>query len=181
MSNETTNSNFERRSDHIPTAVLEFVERKFSETSKMLRDHVAIEEQELSAIRKSVADTQQQLALNRANHDSKHDLLMAEVKKITSSLESVHEQQTRCKANHEALEEVKTAFLKDDLERPDYHGHRGAHKSQRDAAGESAKILRHLLLVIAAAAAVSVSAWVWMSLKTAAIAEIQADQRQSAK
>jgi hypothetical protein len=124
-----------------------------------------------------------QVAINREHSDSRHDSADDQLNEIVKRLESFMQSWSSWEAKQHTggcvdVDRINTAFLKDDLGRIDYDGHRLAHKDQIESSATIRKTLRHLLLVVAGAAAISVSAWLWMSIKTVAIAEITAEQAQ---
>jgi hypothetical protein len=75
------------------------------------------------------------------------------------------------------IEEVKTAFLMDDLNRTDFNGHRLAHKDMIESSRQTRQSMKQIVMIVAGAAAVSVSAWVWISLKASATEHLVQQQQ----
>jgi hypothetical protein len=148
---------------------------------KKLTDHMEGEEGTIDAIQHNIERIERIMGNNREYFEQRHDAAATETKRLADLLEASMRAQEKCAASITDVEAIKTAFVLDDLKRPDYNGHRLDHKNRIESAAETHGDMRKVLLAVVISLTLTAGGWIWTAAKTAAMADLVAEHQEQGR
>ena len=146
----------------VPTEILRYMDEKMADYEKRIDDkldqnaatikasldsHTVDEAAKYKTIIEGEREIRNMVAANRESSDSKHGLVMLELKGNSEKIDKV----IAC---------LESAFIKNDEGKPDYMGHANAHIMQKKDAQANYDLKEYIKKVVLAAAFIAVGSWI---------------------